>query len=189
MGLLDGKVALITGAARGIGRSIALKYASEGADVAFTDLVINEAAEQTVKDIEAFGHKVKAYASNAADFEETQKQIAALEQDVRTVKHAINMFNVTHTLPGFDNMTIDQALIYLPQLSGRVRKLQDMAAALPRERVESYRSTIIDYVIANYDIADAEKAYHAEQEKLNAIQIALDAANSGDTMEIDVSLA
>lgn len=125
----------------------------------------------------------------AYDFEETQKQIAALEQDVRTVKHAINMFNVTHTLPGFDNMTIDQALIYLPQLSGRVRKLQDMAAALPRERVESYRSTIIDYVIANYDIADAEKAYHAEQEKLNAIQIALDAANSGDTMEIDVSLA
>ena len=75
MGLLDGKVALITGAARGIGRSIALKYASEGANVAFTDLVINEAAEQTVKDIEAFGHKVKAYASNAADFEETQKVV------------------------------------------------------------------------------------------------------------------
>jgi len=125
----------------------------------------------------------------AYDFEDTQKQIAALEQDVRTVKHAINVFNVTHTLPGFDDMTIDCALIYLPQLSNRVRKLQEMAAALPRERVDSFRSNIIDYVIANYDIADAEKAYHAEQEKLNAIQIALDAANSGDTMEIDVSLA
>ena len=125
----------------------------------------------------------------AYDFGETQKQIAALEQDVRTVKHAINVFNVTHTLPGFDDMTIDQALVYLPQISNRVRKLQDMAAALPRERVESFRSTIIDYVVANYDIADAKKAYHTEQEKLNAIQIALDAANSGDTMEIDVSLA
>ena len=122
------------------------------------------------------------------DFEETQKQIAALEQDVRTVKHAINVFNVTHTLPGFDDMTIDQALVYLPQLSGRVMKLQDMAAALPRERVESYRSNIIDYVIANYDIADAEQAYREGQEKLRDIQLALDAVNSGDTMEIDVSL-
>ena len=71
MGLLEGKVALITGAARGIGKAIALKFASEGADIAFTDLVINEAAEETVKEIEAFGHKVKAYASNAAMFEET----------------------------------------------------------------------------------------------------------------------
>ena len=61
MGLLNGKVALITGAARGIGKAIALKYASEGADVAFTDLVINEAAEQTIKELEAFGHKVKGY--------------------------------------------------------------------------------------------------------------------------------
>ena len=57
MGLLNGKVALITGAARGIGKAIALKYASEGADIAFTDLVINEAAEATVKEIEAFGVK------------------------------------------------------------------------------------------------------------------------------------
>ena len=55
MGLLNGKVALITGAARGIGKAIALKYASEGADVAFTDLVINEAAEQTIKELKNKG--------------------------------------------------------------------------------------------------------------------------------------
>ena len=71
MGMLDGKVALITGAARGIGKAIALKFAQEGADVAFTDLVINEAAEETIAEIAAFGHKVKGYASNAANFDET----------------------------------------------------------------------------------------------------------------------
>ena len=60
MGLLTGKTALITGAARGIGKAIALKYAAEGADVAFTDLVINEAAEETVAQLEAFGVRVKA---------------------------------------------------------------------------------------------------------------------------------
>ena len=60
MGLLEGKVALITGAARGIGKAIALKYASEGADVAFTDLIIDENAQKTVDEIAAFGHKVKA---------------------------------------------------------------------------------------------------------------------------------
>ena len=76
MKLLEGKVALITGAARGIGKGLALKFASEGADIAFTDLVIDENGEQTVKEIEAFGVKCKAYASNAADFVQTEQVVA-----------------------------------------------------------------------------------------------------------------
>ena len=63
MKLLEGKVALVTGAARGIGKAIALKFASEGANVAFTDLVIDENSEQTEKEIAAFGVKAKGYAS------------------------------------------------------------------------------------------------------------------------------
>lgn len=124
----------------------------------------------------------------AYEFEETQRKIASLENDVRTVKHAINMFNVTHTVPGFDGLTIDQALVYLPQLSNRVRKLHTMAAALPRERVVSYGSNIIDYEIVNYDIAKAEQMYHSEQENLRNLQTALDRANSDETMEIDIEL-
>ena len=69
MGLLDGKVALITGAARGIGKAIALKYASEGADIAFTYHTTNEAVvAELVGEIEALGVKVRAYQADASDF-------------------------------------------------------------------------------------------------------------------------
>lgn len=95
MGLLDGKVALITGAARGIGKAIAMKFASEGADVAFTDLVINEAGEQTVKDIEAFGHKVRAYASNAANFEETHNVVNQILVDFGRIDILVNNAGIT----------------------------------------------------------------------------------------------
>ena len=67
MKLLEGKVAVVTGAARGIGKAIALKFASEGANIAFTDLVIDEKGLETQKEIEAFGVKAKGYASNAAN--------------------------------------------------------------------------------------------------------------------------
>ncbi len=95
MGLLEGKVALITGAARGIGKAIALKFASEGADIAFTDLVINEAAEETVKEIEAYGHKVKAYASNAANFEETHKVIEEIHAEFGKIDILVNNAGIT----------------------------------------------------------------------------------------------
>ena len=95
MGLLNGKVALITGAARGIGKAIALKYASEGADVAFTDLVINEAAEQTIKELDAFGHKVKGYASNAADFAQTKQVVDQVMADFGRIDILVNNAGIT----------------------------------------------------------------------------------------------
>jgi 3-oxoacyl-[acyl-carrier protein] reductase len=93
--MLDGKVALITGAARGIGKAIALKLASEGAEVAFTDLVINEAAEETISEIAAYGHKVKGYASNAADFEETQAVVEEIIQDFGRIDILVNNAGIT----------------------------------------------------------------------------------------------
>ena len=95
MGLLDGKVALITGAARGIGKAIALKFASEGACIAFTDLVINEAAEETVAEISAFDVKVKAYASNAANFDETQAVVAEIEKEFGRIDILVNNAGIT----------------------------------------------------------------------------------------------
>ena len=80
MGLLTGKIALITGATRGIGRAVALKFAAEGASVAFTYRSQHEAAESLVKELEALGVKAKAYASDAASFEDAHK----VTEDVKT---------------------------------------------------------------------------------------------------------
>ncbi len=95
MGLLEGKVALITGAARGIGKAIAIKFASEGADIAFTDLAINETVEQTVKEIESYGHKVKAYASNAADFAQTHLVVEEILADFGRIDILVNNAGIT----------------------------------------------------------------------------------------------
>ena len=95
MGLLDGKVALITGAARGIGKAIALKFASEGADIAFTDLEINDVAKETIAGLEAFGHKVKAYASNAADFEQTHQVVEEIQKEFGRIDILVNNAGIT----------------------------------------------------------------------------------------------
>ena len=82
MKLLEGKVAIVTGAARGIGKAIALKLASEGAAIAFTDLNIDENALNTQKEIEALGVKAKGYASNAANFEETHTVVDEIVKEL-----------------------------------------------------------------------------------------------------------
>ena len=122
------------------------------------------------------------------DFRKTQDEIASLNKKIRKVKHAINTFNVSHAVPGFEDMTIDQVLVYLPQLTERVNKLRNMAEALPRERIESFRVNIVEYMIANYDIEEVEKEYDKARAELNALQLALDSVNSTEKMEIDVTI-
>lgn len=95
MKLLEGKVAIITGAARGIGKAIALKFASEGANVAFTDLVIDENALATQQELEALGVKAKGYASNAANFEETHTVVAEIVKDFGRVDILVNNAGIT----------------------------------------------------------------------------------------------
>ncbi len=95
MKLLEGKTALVTGAARGIGKAIALKYASEGANVAFTDLVIDENAQNTEKEIAAYGVKVKGYASNAADFADTERVVNEVQKDFGRIDILVNNAGIT----------------------------------------------------------------------------------------------
>ncbi len=95
MKLLEGKVALVTGAARGIGKAIAIRFAEQGANVAFTDLAINEAAEQTLAELEALGVKTKAYASNAASFEESHEVVKQIMEDFGRIDVLVNNAGIT----------------------------------------------------------------------------------------------
>lgn len=95
MKLLEGKVAIITGAARGIGKAIALKFASEGANVAFTDLSIDDNAKATEREINALGVKGKAYASNAANFEDTARVVAQIAEDFGRIDILVNNAGIT----------------------------------------------------------------------------------------------
>ena len=95
MGLLTGKTAIVTGAARGIGKAIAMKFAAEGANIAFTDLVIDENGQNTEKEIAALGVKVKGYASNAASFEDTAKVVEQIHADFGSVDILVNNAGIT----------------------------------------------------------------------------------------------
>ena len=95
MKLLEGKVALITGAARGIGKEIALKYASEGADIAFTDLVIDENGKKTEEEIAALGVRCKGYPSDASDFAATEAVVEEIKKDFGRIDVLVNNAGIT----------------------------------------------------------------------------------------------
>ena len=121
------------------------------------------------------------------DYADTQKKLVDLENRIRAIKHAINVFNSTYVVPEL-GMTIDQILIYMPQLSRRREKLRSMKSVLPKTRVEHMRSTsnIIDYRYANYDIPTVEKDYDEISDLIAKLQTALDTVNN--TVEFDLDI-
>ena len=95
MGLLDGKTALVTGATRGIGRAIALKFASEGANIAFTYRSQEEAAMTLTAEIETMGVRVKAYKSDAASFEDAHNVVADAKETFGHIDILVNNAGIT----------------------------------------------------------------------------------------------
>lgn len=119
------------------------------------------------------------------DYAETQAALQDLEDQIRTLKHALNVFNVTTVVPGFD-MTIDEMLVYIPQLTRAKAKLSAMKQALPKTRQVNYGSQIIDYSYANYDIQAAAADYEKITDELSRAQTALDKANSLETFHVEL---
>lgn len=95
MKLLEGKTALITGASRGIGKAIALRFALEGADIAVTNIIDDEEFKTTIKEIENLGVKAKGYVSNAADFEDSQRVINEVVNEFSRIDVLVNNAGIT----------------------------------------------------------------------------------------------
>ena len=95
MGLLSGKTALITGASKGIGRAIAIRYAQEGANVAFTFLSSVEKGQALEQELAAFGIKAKGYRSDASDFKAAEELVNTVVADFGALDILINNAGIT----------------------------------------------------------------------------------------------
>ncbi len=95
MNLLKGKTALVTGGSRGIGKAIALKYAQEGANVAFSDIKYDDIAISLEKELSAFGVKAKGYASDASSFADADKLVNDVMADFGTIDILVNNAGIT----------------------------------------------------------------------------------------------
>jgi 3-oxoacyl-[acyl-carrier protein] reductase len=104
MKLLDGKVALITGANRGIGKNIALKYAAHGAHVAFSDIAYNEDSRNLEDQIKVFGVNARGYASDASSFTDSEKLVNDVITDFGKIDILVNNAGITR-----DNLLLRMA--------------------------------------------------------------------------------
>lgn len=95
MKLLEGKNALITGGARGIGKSIAVRFAAEGANVAFSDLKYDEFAVELEKELSAFGIKAKGYAADASSFDASEELVNKVAEDFGRIDILVNNAGIT----------------------------------------------------------------------------------------------
>ena len=95
MKLLDGKTAIITGGARGIGKAIALTFASEGANIAITDLIYDDSVKEFETELNKMNIWAKVYISNAAKFDETQSLVNQILSDFSKVEILVNNAGIT----------------------------------------------------------------------------------------------
>ena len=140
MKLLEGKTALITGAARGIGKAIALKFANHGANVVFTDLEYNDACRQLEKELAEKGVKAKGYASDASSTDDTD----------RVVKYILKEFDKVDILVNNAGITKDNLLMRMSEgdwdavLTVNLKSVFNLTKAIQRHMLKNKQGSIIN---------------------------------------------
>ena len=120
-------------------------------------------------------------------YEDVQRNLYEIERKIIKLKHALNLFNSTYLIPDYD-MTIDQMLVYIPQLTARKKKFERMRSRLPKERISNgftRSASFVEYIHCNYDVKQAEADYLKAAKELAAAQMALDKVNATITFETD----
>lgn len=95
MKLLEGKVAIVTGGARGIGKAICVCFAKAGADIAFSDMSRNEYFENTEKELQSYGVKAKGYVSDASDYNASAEFVKEVAADFGKIDILVNNAGIT----------------------------------------------------------------------------------------------
>lgn len=123
----------------------------------------------------------------AYDYEQTQAEIATIDEKVRKIKHALALFNTTTLVPGFEDMTVDQLLIYIPQMNKQLEKLDSLRNQPARQRkINAHSGSIIDYEYANFDTDKVAADYEVLAERIAKAQSAIDIINNTETIDVDI---
>ena len=140
MQLLQNKVALITGATRGIGRGIALAFAKNGASVAFTYLSSDEKAKALEAELQALGVKAKGYKSDAADFKAAEELVNAVVIEFGTVDVLVNNAGITRDtlLMRMSEQQWDEVL------QANLKSVFNMVKAIQKPMLKAKRGSIIN---------------------------------------------
>ncbi len=146
--MLKGKTAVITGGARGIGKSIAVKYAQNGANIVISDMASPEQMQEVVKELEAFGVKAKAFQSDVTDYDAVKKLLDDVVAEFGSLDIIVNNAGITKDMPiiamkekdymdvinvnqkGVFNMLKHASVIMLKQKSGRIINMASVVGVM-----------------------------------------------------------
>ncbi|MGB1018477.1 MAG: SDR family NAD(P)-dependent oxidoreductase, partial [Chitinophagales bacterium] len=172
MKLLENKVALITGASRGIGNAIAKVFAEAGANIAFTYLSSEERAKKLEDELSAMGIKAKGYKSNAASFDEAQELSKQVKEDFGAIHVLVNNAGITRdnllmrlseddwdnvvntNLKSIFNLTKPVSMVMLRQKEGSIINLTSIVGMIGQAGQSNYSASKAGIIGFTKSVAD-----------------------------------